>query len=258
MILQARDVALLRELLESRVLSLEQIRRLFFAGKDEMAKKRVQRLKAAALLVERPRRVGEASLLQLSWSGFVALRDRGEADDHHFEHSPKSFARRMRVSPLTLAHELAVAHVRTAFTLALRGHERYSLERFDVVPRRFEFTVLHDGDDVFAHDFFLEVDRGTETLARVVGKCVHYREYYRSGGYAKHCGGNENEAKAYPFRVLVVCGSSQRRDNLLVSLRAVNPPIVSMVLIATREIGAGDLLFGSWINGSGAQDSALS
>ena len=57
--LQERDVSLLRDLVESRVLTLDHIRTLFFADTKDMAKKRVQRLKAAGFLTERPRRIGD-------------------------------------------------------------------------------------------------------------------------------------------------------------------------------------------------------
>jgi Replication-relaxation len=262
--LQDRDVAMLLDLLESRVLSLDHVRALHFQNKNEMAKKRVQRLKSAKLLAERPRRIGEPSILHLTWNGYMALRDGGHVGDD-LRHSPKAFTRRMKVSGITLAHELAIGDVRTSFIGAIRQSKRFELAKFDVWPRRYDFTV-HDGhsrvnvkpdgylqvmekknDEDFQHDFFLEVDTGSETLDRVVEKCVNYREYHRRGGYAVFCGGTREESKLYPFQVLVVCRSEERRDNLAERLLSVQPPFATMILITTQGQCVGDPLGDIWM-----------
>jgi hypothetical protein len=230
-LLQERDFEFLKDLLEVRVLTLDHVRTLYFGGKSEMAKKRVQRLKSAGIVVERPRKIGEPSILHLTWKGYAALRDSGHVgDDSHL--SPKTFTRRMAVSGSTVAHELMIADVRTAFTVAMRDSKRFELVDFNVWPRRYEFTVHRghasvpvkpdghvrfretENDEDVLYDFFLEVDTGSETIDRVVEKCLNYREYHRSGGYAAFCGGKRDEQKAYPFQVLIVVRSEVRRKNL--------------------------------------------
>jgi hypothetical protein len=231
-------------------MTLNHVRSLHFPGKDEMAKKRVQRLKAAGFIAGRPRRIGEPSILHLTWQGYIALRSGGQVGDDS-QLSPKTFTRRMAVSGMTLKHELMIGDVRTALSVAMRGGTRFQLVSFDVWPRRYEFTVSHGYDRVtvkpdghirflekhndgeFQYDFFLEVDTGTESLDRVVEKCVNYREYYRSGGYAEFCGGTKDKSKAYPFRVLVVCRSEARRNNLIEQLLQVQPPFSTMILVTT-------------------------
>jgi len=47
--LQKRDLALLRGLFESRVMTNDHATALYFEGKSEAAKKRLQKLKAAGL-----------------------------------------------------------------------------------------------------------------------------------------------------------------------------------------------------------------
>jgi hypothetical protein len=146
-----------------------------------MAKKRVQRLKSAGFLTERPRRIGEPSILHLTWKGYAALRADGHVGEDSYL-SPKTFKRRMAVSGTTLTHELMIGDVRTAFTVAMRGSKRFELTDFDVWPRRYDFAVNRghgkvpvkpDGHVRFAekgkdedveYDFFLEVDTGSETL----------------------------------------------------------------------------------------------
>jgi len=232
-------------------MTLSHISALYFDGKREMAKKRMQRLKAEGVIRERPRqRISDPSVLHLAWKGYVSLRDDGHVDDDS-RLSPKTFTRRMAVSDLTLAHEIAVGDVLTACTLALRGNDRFELLEFSVWPRRYTFSVDREyrrvpvqpdgyirlleknAEDAPEYHFFLELDKGTETIERLAEKCVNYREYHRSGGYAEFCGGTRDDRKSRPFRVLVVCKSQQRRNNLAERLLQFHPPFSTMILITT-------------------------
>jgi hypothetical protein len=270
--LQDRDVSLLLDLVESRVLSLDHVRTLFFPDKNDMAKKRVQRLKSAGFLTERPRRIGEPSILHLTWKGYLALRKGGHVGDDS-QLSPKTFARRMAVSDTTLAHELMIGDVRTSFIAAIRKHKQFEQLDFDVWPRHYDFTVSRghgsvpvkpDGhvrfiekrsDEEVEYDCFLEVDTGTETQGRLVEKCLNYREYLRSGGYAVFCGGKREEPRTYPFRVLVVCGNEKRRDNLAERLLQVHPPFSTMVLITTQAECVRDPLGDIWMTVAAYRES---
>jgi len=263
--LQPRDFALLRGLFESRVMTLPHISALYFEAKREMAKKRVQKLKADGVIRERPRRrISDPSVLHLTWKGYVSLRNEGHVDDDS-RLSPKTFTRRMRVSPLTLAHEIAIGDVMAACTVALRGNDRFELLEFSVWPRRYSFSVDRDyrrvpvqpdgyirlleknGEDAPEYHFFLELDKGTETIERLAEKCVNYREYDRSGGYAEFCGGKREDRKSRPFRVLVVCKSEQRRNNLAERLLQYHPPFSTMILITTLSESVGDPLGKIWM-----------
>ena len=62
--LQDRDVALIRGLLECRVMTIPHAADIFFGGKREMAKKRLQRLKATGYVRERRRRAFEPGTLK--------------------------------------------------------------------------------------------------------------------------------------------------------------------------------------------------
>src|SRR5579862_2764558 len=76
--LQDRDFALLRGLFESRVMTIVHIATLYFDGKREYTKKRLQKLKSAGLISERKRRVNEPSILFLTRKSFDLLNSRGE------------------------------------------------------------------------------------------------------------------------------------------------------------------------------------
>jgi len=195
------------------------------------------------------------------------LRDEGHVDDDS-RLSPKTFTRRMRVSPLTLAHEIAIGDVKTACTVALRGNDRFELLEFSVWPRRYGFTVDREyrtvpvqpdgyirlleknAKDAPEYHFFLEVDKGTETIERLAEKCVNYREYHRSGGYAEFCGLKREARKSRPFRVLVVCKSEQRRNNLAQRLLQFHPPFSTMILIGTLGECVHDPLGQIWMTPS--------
>jgi len=158
--------------------------------------------------------------------------------------------------------------VKAAFVRSLRDDPQRSLIRFDTWPKRYAFEVMSRGGrtlikpDGFIrigeerdgeraeYDFFLEVDMGTETLDRVVEKCVHYREHYRNGGHASFCGGVREEARVYPFRVLVTCQSDERCENLAMKLTLLNPPILSMVLFSTQATCANGVLGEIWMTPS--------
>jgi hypothetical protein len=71
--LQTRDSEILRGLLDSRLLTLGHIVAMYFDGRDEAGKKRIQKLKAAGLIAERKRKVYEPSVLFLTRKGFSIL-----------------------------------------------------------------------------------------------------------------------------------------------------------------------------------------
>jgi hypothetical protein len=272
--LEDRDVSLLLDLVESRVLSLDHIRSLFFPDASEFAAKRVRRLKAAGLLVERSRRIGEPSILHLTWKGYTALRKGNHVDDDSHL-SPKAFTRRMGVSDQTLAHELMIGDVRTSFITALRASTRFEKFEFEVWQRRYEFVVNRghgakpvkpdgriqlfekgEGDDPF--NFFVEVDTGSEKLERIlVEKCLNYREYFRSGGFAVFRGGKREQFKDFPFQVLVVVMSEKRRNNLAELLLRTTPPFSQMILITTLKQCVHDPLGDIWLT-AGAYKSEAS
>lgn len=56
--------------------------RIHFAGGTEAAKKRVQKLKAAGYLAERPRRAYDPSILFLIRKSFTALAESRNLDDY--------------------------------------------------------------------------------------------------------------------------------------------------------------------------------
>src|SRR5919198_150495 len=104
---QERDLAIFRALFESRLLTLNHIKDLYFKGSYEAAKKGIQRLKAAGYLRDRgvhrsrDRGVYEPSLLYLTKRSFDELSRGGRLADYpHF--TWKQLEKRIDVSPLTI------------------------------------------------------------------------------------------------------------------------------------------------------------
>jgi hypothetical protein len=277
-LLQPRDFALLQGLFESRVMTLSHIAALFFEGKDEAAKKRVQKLKAGGFIGERPRRVNEPGILFLTRKGFATAETEGLLSEFP-KCSAASFEKRVAISPLTLRHELDVLDVKASLVSAIQKTERFKVAEFCTWPLLHSFEASHpktkasvvvkpDGfiriheDDpdggLSEHTFFLEVDRSTESQEVLATKAHCYLDYYRSGGFAVSCGGERSAYKEFPFRVLIVCKSEERRDNAAKRLLQNNPPILTQVWVTTLGEISKSPLGEIWVRPRNYYDSAQS
>src|SRR6266581_4708905 len=99
--LQPRDLSVLRGLFDSRVMGIGHIAALYFGGRQEAAKKRLQKLKAAGFIAERPRRPYEPAVLFLTRAAFMLLTEHGALADCP-QLSWAQLEKRARVSDLTL------------------------------------------------------------------------------------------------------------------------------------------------------------
>jgi hypothetical protein len=269
MVLKDRDIGLLRGLFESRIMTGTHIATLFFDDKSEYAKKRLQQLKGAGLIAERPRRPSEPAVLFLTRKALALLRERGDLEKYP-QFGLTALERRAGVSDLTIRHELEVMDVKAAFHVAIRTTRAFSLAVFSTWPLLNEFEVappgyggrsvlvkpdgfilIHEEErdgGVSAHPpFFLEVDRGGELQDILTAKAGRYLEYYRSGGFAEKQGGSRAEFRDYPFRVLMVFKSAERRNNTAERLLLHNPPILTQVCLSTLREATADPLGAVWI-----------
>ena len=273
--LQQRDLALLRGLFESRVVTAAQAAVLYFEGKQEAARKRLQKLKAVGLINERKRRVNEPSVLFLTRKAFQLLRDKGELSQYP-PLSAAAFERRAHVSSLTLRHELEVMDVKSAFHSAIAGTGQVLVAEFSTWPvlSQFEayrergaaptlvrpdgFIRVHEREldgGLSEHTFFLEVDRSTETQDTLVTRAGGYLDYYTSGGFAVRNGGTRADFKAYPFRVLMVFKSEERRNNTAERLLQRTPPILTQVWLSTFAEVTTNPLGEIWIRPADYRDA---
>jgi hypothetical protein len=250
--LQDRDLHILRGLFEARVMTAEQIAAVSFGGRYEAARKRLAKLKTAGYVGERPRRAYDPAVLFLTRKAFVALCQAGTIADLPHVPWPK-LEKRVRVSPLTLQHELDVQDVRGAFYLAAAQAQGLSIAEFSTWPLLYQFraftptgeavTVKPDGflrihqqnteGQAFEHLFFLEVDRSTEPQQTLTSRATCYRDYYRRGGLAVRRGETPEAFDHFPFRILMIFKSAERRNNTAEKLLSLHPPILTQVWLTT-------------------------
>lgn len=273
--LQERDRALLRGLFECRVMTNDHAAALYFDGKSEAAKKRLQKLKAAGFISERPRRAFEPSVLFLTRKGLMLLQEQGVLAEYPPFDLP-ALENRARVSDLTIRHELEVMDVKTAFHAAVRNIAPCSIAEFSTWPLLNEFTAYrpgYNGAEVpvkpdgfirihetekdggkFEHAFFLEVDRSNEVQDKLISKAIGYFEYYKSGGFAERHGGRRDDYKEFPFRVLMVFKTAERRNNTAKHLLQNTPPILTQVWLTTLAEATTNPLGAIWIRPSEYRD----
>src|SRR5258708_7169456 len=193
--LQERDIALLRGLFESRTFTAAHATILYFDGKEEAAKKRLQKLKAAGFVGSRRQRVVDPAALFLTRKGLAVLNEAGVL----FEYpalDPASLDKRSRVSDLTLRHELEVMDVKAAFHSAARKTSVFDVAEFSTWPLLYQFRAypagagpadvmvkpdglirIHEKEDdggVSEHTFFLSVDRSSEIQYSLITRAGCY------------------------------------------------------------------------------------
>lgn len=269
--LQDRDLALLRGLFECRIMTITHAANIHFDGHWDYAKKRLQVLKAAKLIDVRPRLVNEPGIHFLAKDGFILLREHGILSEYPYFSMP-ALARRANVSDRTIRHELAVMDVKAAFHTAVRTSPTFSITEFGTWPRLYEFEARHpargtvivkpDGfirirekPEGTEHSFFLEVDLSTEKLDIIVSRAAAYLDNYRSGGFAVRNGLSRDQYWQYPFRVLIVCKSPERRDNIAARLLKNTPPILTHAMLTTIAESIENPLGRIWICPSRYRDS---
>jgi hypothetical protein len=269
LVFQDRDLALFRDLFECRIMTGAHIASLHFDGSKEAAKKRLQKLKSAGLIQERPRMPSEPAVLSLTRDALILLKERGILHDYP-PHDFTALVKRTKVSSSTVAHEIEVMDVKAAFHAAMRKQERFTIAEFSTWPLLHQFeisrggygtdmTVKPDGfirihekepdGGVSEHAFFLEVDRSSETLDTLIGKAVSYLHYYKSGGFALRHGATRDAYKEFPFRVLMViaAGEKKRRNDVAQLLLHNTPPIFTQVCLAMFNEVTADPLGSIWI-----------
>lgn len=264
--IQERDWKVIRGLFEARVMTLAHISAVYFDGKSEMAKKRLQKLKAAGLVKERPRTLRKEKAIHfLSRMSFKLLRENGKLDGYP-NISINDLEKRAQVSIRTIAHELEVMDVRVAIECAIRKTDRYSVEEISTWPRLYEFEacdptgqlkeVEPDGfiqiyekavDGKWAHTYFLEVDRSKEGQRILVNKAHCYQQYRQSGDFARRIKGPDAAPEDAPFRVLFVLKNAERRNITAGKLFLNNPPINTQVWLTTMQEILADPLGPIWI-----------
>ena len=225
-LLTERDLLILKDLEQFRLLSTRHIQRLRFTKHTSQSSatrttvRVLDRLEGHHLIARLPRRIGgvvrgsAANVWQLTSTGERLLRRLAGAD-----------SRRRYVEPSTqfTAHTLATADTAVEILEAAeRG--RFELLELEAEPDCWRDYLNAAGsrewlkpdllvvtaDDAF-ESHFLEVDRGTEHLPAVLRKCENYHRYWRSG--------NEQAARGVFPSVLWIVPDEKRAENFRTAIR---------------------------------------
>lgn len=267
---QERDFAVLRGLFEARTMTVGHAATLYFDGNMETAKKRIQKLRGAGLIRDRARHAHEPMALLLTKKGFHLLKSHSRLEGYPVL-SDAQFDIRSHVSALTLQHELQCVSVKASLIAALSrlAHVRVItcttwplLSQFQthqpaasgyggasVIVKPDGYLCLHEKDaaGIAEHHCFIEVDRGTESQTVLAERATSYRAHYRSGGFAVSRGGSREDFENYPFRVLAIFPTAERRNNAAERLLLVDPPIKTMVWLTTMPEMLSNPLGPIWI-----------
>lgn len=245
MAIQPRDLALLADVFESRFTTVRHAAALHFDGRFEMARKRLAKLSRAGLLHRQAVRIaGGAVIFAFARPALDVLVRYGFLPAGSEASWTATLRKRFSgLSPLTLAHEVGLLDLKAALSNAVQTQAHLRLIDFGVWPAPHTFavsvrsrrvTVRPDG---FIHlrshsataepedlRFYLEYDRGTETLRRIEAKVAGYLAHRRAKAFGR------------AFRVLFVIDTREahrRRENLTQALAAMG--VRRFALIATRE-----------------------
>ncbi len=193
--LSGRDLAIVGQLADLHLMSARQITAIHFTTDEhdnELAAARASqrvlaRLARDGLVVRLERRIGG---MRAGSAGYIyglgALGQRVLGIE-----GPRR--RRYEPSLRFLDHTLAISQLVVEVTMAARSgeldiltcqaeprcHREFSGLGGRVLLRPDLFLVLGVGE--FEHRWFVEIDRGTESVPVVLGKCRTYNAYYRSG-----------------------------------------------------------------------------
>jgi len=272
--LTGRDRHLLKDLFESRLLTLRQVATIHFADRYPMAKKRIAKLRLAKLVGAKRARIAntEQLFLFLTRRGFDLIAE-GLSLHYGDDLSFRALERRVSVAWRTVEHEHAVAEFKAAFVRAARTSETpLTIPTFQTWPRLIQFEAvrpvetgdynfgtklltkpsllqpdaffrLHDGDT--DHHLYLEMDRSTEKHGTLLSKAIGYRDWLQSGGHARRFGFQRPEE--VPFRVLVVLKNEERRNNFFDTLLRHPKPAKGLIWASTFDEVRRDPLGAHWL-----------
>jgi hypothetical protein len=281
--LQERDVRLLEDLAEFRLLTTSQLEALRQSDPEPQGRfvSRLPLTRRLKLLyhhgyvgrIARPLAQGSLEpVYRLDKEGARVLRQRrGEVPARLTSKVPKAAA---------LEHLLGISQLRVALTVACRrpvpnSSSPYRLElggwwgsdaaKFSVLlpqpgERRRTMRLIPDGalvlrmrpriteDSPWTRLFyFIEIDQATEPLRTLVEKCHAYYAYWQSGGFAH----DWNLPSQVAFRVLFVVPSARRGETLREAIRQL-PKGRSLFWCATAEqMQPEQVLEAVWQDGDG-------
>ncbi len=240
-----RDLAILASIRQSRYLTSDQVRRLYFMEHStptaaiRAANRNLGKLREMHLITAMTRRVG--GIRGGSGSYIWHLTEAGERMLRLAK--PDSSKRRIRFlepSGRFLRHTLAVAECSIQVREICNRHEALDLVTVQFEPDSWRSysrigKIVSLRPDLFAKTlcgeyedcWFIEVDLGTESIPAILEQCRRYHEYFRSGL-------EQEEFGVFPLTVWIV-PSAHRRDMLKDAIRETFAGQPSLFVVITPE-----------------------
>lgn len=251
-----RDLQILRAINGSLEMTSKGIAVTIFEGRASAAKKRIRTLRLAGLIAPIGPTGPRAAALRVTDLG-------RELERNGFERTIP--VKGMAPKRASSEHDRTVRQLGEIMQSRCRNSGLCSVDEYWLEPKFCRFGVISKGGrkkitnpDAFASvrrlaprsdpsdSFFLEFDRGTESLDIVVEKVRQYVRYFRTGGFAAWRGAGSRDYKRHPFRVLFVVRSSERRNNLAEQILIRHPSILTQLWIATLSEFLADPFGAIW------------
>ncbi len=210
------DLAILNDLAENRFLDSKHIIALHPEFKDRSVRSRLQLLYHGGY-VERP--ASQFGSFHPAVHLIYSLAKKGAALVAEGKNQPAPAKQPKDAGVSFMSHSLMISDFKTIIELALKNNSQSKLyawqepgvidgvyfegERLPIAPDAF-FTIEDKGD--LLH-FFLEADRSTMTLERMLNKLRAYWNWRAEGGQKK-------KLDISNFRVLTVALTEERKENL--------------------------------------------
>lgn len=195
-----KDIQILYFLNQARLATTSQLARLFYTDSDkpETAVRRAnfttQRLLKEGLVSHLKRRIGgvrkgSASYVwQITFQGLKLLKSQDDSISLRYKNQYEP-------SQGHVEHTLAITEIFVETLETVRNSNQLTLETFSFEPNSWRsyqklsgvgMTLKPDAyleliNHEYEDHYFLEIDRSTESLSRIVNTCKKYIEYYRSG-----------------------------------------------------------------------------
>ncbi len=234
--LTERDIQIIQAVMNYRVLSTAQIRRLFFGvtSKSSQCDRRLKGLYHYGFLERQPQPTLHAGdnkpmLYSLTAKGAQLLREqssesvssfrwsriKGSLRYHYFEHllgvhdTRIAFMQACALLGFSMNKWIPEHEIRRAAFLCQKqaGNDK-NVASLQVIPD----GVCQFSTDNATHTLFIEFDQGSETLEKVFAKCQNYLTDHKSGKLAE-------QYQAETLRVLFVTTTAKRRKNILKKLQ---------------------------------------
>ena len=210
------DTQILYFLSQARFATTNQLARLFFASsvRADTAIRRtnfaLQSLKKAGLVSHLKRRIGGARrgsasyVWQITFQGLKLLKSQDDSITLRYKNQYEPTQHHVE-------HTLAITEIFVETLETAQNSEKLSLETFSFEPNSWRSyqklsgigrTLKPDAylelvSQEYEDHYFLEIDRRTESLSRIVNTCKKYIEYYRSGI-------EQRQKEVFPFVLWIV------------------------------------------------------